>query len=589
MNENDTDQSPAPIKSDGSVFSRPAAANIAESTPVAAATLPTTQPMTMNGRWRWAVVALATVLVVGLLGAVFVLARPGGGTPSTVARYAPANTVTYLELNESLPGDQHNLLAQFMSHFPGFADQAAFDTKLDETLNSILGSSPASISWTDEVKPWFGGEIAIFSSPNASSLTGTPVNAVLSVKDASALQSVLDARLKDLSSTTRDYEGLTVTTVLTPDANGISYVVTPDALVVAGTFVEVQAALDAKADRNPGLADDQFFLAQLGALHADRLGTFYVDGRAMASSLGSGLGGDLPDAGQFAQAAATRILGEIRAEGDHLAITTRTERPADADLPPLPANRASTLAELAPSDALVYAEVRDVGQTISWVIQKGLTALPSGSGAQPIDLSSLQALLGSPPQEFFDFIVDASVSVSGDSTKPLVGLVASVDDMAIASSRVQKITALLRMATQFGGGIKFSNETHGDAQLTVMTFTAPDTNGPSMSVALTLDNGHLIIGTHDFVIAALDRTRDQSLAVRPEFQAALAAGGSSNAGVAFVDIAALRGSYENLIPPDVQSEYDLNQQPFVAPLNNLSVVNVNDNGTLVTHVFLYVK
>ena len=43
------------------------------------------------------------------------------------------------------------------------------------------------------------------------------------------------------------------------------------------------------------------------------------------------------------------------------------------------------------------------------------------------------------------------------------------------------------------------------------------------------------------------------------------------------------------MPAEVLNDYNLNQQPFLAPLGNLSVVAVNDNGTLVTHVFLYVK
>ncbi|MEP7361593.1 MAG: DUF3352 domain-containing protein, partial [Chloroflexota bacterium] len=541
MSDHDTDQSPAPIKSDGSVFSNPASARPSDVTAEPASS----QPMTMNNRWRWAVVALATVLVVGLLGAVFVLARPGGGTPSTVARYAPANSAAYLELREDLPGDQHNLLAQFMSHFPGFADQAAFDTKLNETLDSILGSSPAAMSWTTDVEPWFGGEIAVFSSPNASTLAGPNMNAALSVKDAEALQNVLDARFKDVSSTDRDYQGQTVRTLLTPDASGVSYVVTADALVIASTFPEIQAELDAKADRNLGLADDQFFLQQLGALHADRLGTFYFDGRSLAGSLGNELGGELPVAsmtGLFTQAAAARVMGEIRADGDHLSLTMRTEHPADADLPPLPSNHGSTLADLAPKDALVYAEVHDVGQAISWIIQRGVQELPSASGGVPIDLSSMQQLLGSPPQEFFDFIVDAAVSISGTSANPVYGLVASVDDMAIATSRVQKITALLHMLTQFGGGVTFTDETHGAAQVTVVKFAASGSAGSDTTLALSLSNGHLLIGTHAFVINALDRTRDQSLATRPDFQAALSAGGTSNAGVAFVDIAALRTS-----------------------------------------------
>ena len=236
----------------------------------------------------------------------------------------------------------------------------------------------------------------------------------------------------------------------------------------------------------------------------------------------------------------------------------------------------------------MYAEVRDVGQTISWIIGKGLTALPSASGA-PIDLSSMQQLLGSPPQEFFDFIVDASVSVSGTSDKPDFGLVATVDDMAIASARVQKITALLHTLSQFGGGVTFTAEPHGADTVTVITFSAPGTQGSETTLAMSLSNGRLLLGTHDFVTGTLDRTRAESLAARPEYQAALNAAGTSNSGVMFVDIAALRTAYEGMLPTESSGDYNLNEQPFLEPLSNLSVVNVTDGNTMVSHVFLYVK
>ena len=90
-------------------------------------------------------------------------------------------------------------------------------------------------------------------------------------------------------------------------------------------------------------------------------------------------------------------LGEIRAEGDHLAVTTRSEYPASSSLPPLPGNRATNLAELAPSDALFYAEVRDVGQTIGFYVEQSLLPLASAGGGG-LDLSDLQSMLGVPPQ-----------------------------------------------------------------------------------------------------------------------------------------------------------------------------------------------
>jgi hypothetical protein len=565
-----------------------------------AAAPPAGQSMTMNSRWRWAVVAVATVLVVGLLGAAFLFGQPKSGTPSTVMFYAPSNTAVLVELRQDLPGDQHNLLAQFMSHFPGFADQAAFDQKVDETLESLFARSDGAVSWQEDIKPWFGGQLGVFSS-NLNTGPGTPpsLTAVLTVKQGQ--RAALDDFLQGWTlsgvplpsempvASQGQHEGVVIYT-MSVEGERLSVAPTDEALLVSTRIEDIEAALDTRADRSPGLADDQYFLQQLAPLHADRLGTFYFDGRAMAQQMRDRIDGTLgiPGAdGALLDSIAVRILGEIRAEGDHMAVTTRTERAANSSMPPLPANRSTNLAELAPRDALVYAEIRDVGQTIRFYVEKSL--LPLASAGAPLDLSGLQQMLGVPPQDFFDFIVDASVSISGSAAAPQLGLIATVDDEAIATSRVNKVVSLLRAAMQFGGGVSINEEQHGAATLTVIKLSGGLAGAPETSVALSVTGGRLLLGTHDFVIAALDRTRDLSLAARQEYQAALAAGGVNNAGVVFVDIAAAITAYEAMIPSDLRAEYSLNQQPFLAPLSHLAMISTTENGQQVNHVFLYVK
>jgi hypothetical protein len=549
--------------------------------------------MTMNSRWRWAVVGLATVLVVGLLGAVFVLAGPKTGAPSTVARYAPSNTAGYLELRQDLPGDQHNLLAQLMSHFPGFADQAAFDQKIDETFQSLSERSDGAVSWQDDIKPWFGGDIGLFSS-TLNPRPGTPPSMTFAFTVKNGQKAALEGWLTPLVGAGWQqvtYEGQTLWSGQFPgSATRVSLTWSDEALVLSARIEDLEAALDARADRAPGLADDQYFLQQLAALHADRLGTFYFDGRALAQEMRDQMGVlpglDTTDA--MLDAIAIRVLGEVRAESDHLAFTMRTERAANSNAPPLPANRSTDLAELAPHDALFYAEVRDVGQNISFYIEQTLLPLAS-AGSAPFDLSAIQQMLGVPPQDFFDFIVDASVSYSGFAGAPDFGLVATVDDNAIATARVNKIVSLLHAAMQFGGGVTFDQEQHGAASLTVITVNGGFEGAPETSVAISVTGGRLLIGTHDFVIGVLDRTRDQSLAARPEYQAALTAGGAANAGVVFVDIAAAISAYETLVPADMRVDYDLNQGPFLAPLSHLAMITTTEAGQQVNHVFLYVK
>ena len=578
---------PTVPQSVGSIFTRPVAAE----QPVMA-DAPIVQPTTANAGWRWAVAGVATVLVVGLLGAALVLARPGGGTPSTVARYAPAGTVAYMELRQDLPGDQHGLLAQFMSHFPGFADQSTFDQKIDEILDSLVGRGQSGISWQQNIKPWFGGQIGVFTTTLAPA-SGTPPSstAVLSVKGGQ--KPALDAWLTPLLGSgfqqTTYQSQIIWTGALAGSTDRVSFATTDEALLFSTRVEDLQAALDARSDRTPGLADDQFFLQQLGALHGDRLGTFYVDSRAMAASLGSQLGTGLPSpviASWLVDAAAVRVVGEIRAESDHLAITTRTERPANADLPPLPTNRSSTLASLVPAQSLVYVEMHDVGQAISFVLNRALAPQPGASPA--IDLNNIGQILGTSIPDYFDFITDVGVSYSNIDGDQLFGLVASVDDSAIAKSRVDKLLALARTLIQFGGGVTFEAKDFNGVPGTVITFNTGTASAVG-AIAVVLNGNNLIIGNEEFVAFALDHPATASLGQRAEFQQGLNAGGVNNAGVAFIDVAALRGLVEQTMTADARSTYEANQKPFLEPLSHLMMVNTTDGTTIVSHVFLYVK
>lgn len=122
-----------------------------------------------SSRLRWIVAGLATILVVATLGGVLFLAAPRAGAASATAHYAPADTGMYAEVRLDLPGDQRDNLAAFMSHFPGFADQAAFQQKLDETLDTLLSNkSNGALDWNNDVKPWFGGQIAVFGDPRSA-------------------------------------------------------------------------------------------------------------------------------------------------------------------------------------------------------------------------------------------------------------------------------------------------------------------------------------------------------------------------------------------------------------------------------------
>src|SRR6188474_2088940 len=139
---------------------------------------------------RWAIALVGVALVVGATAVIIALAS-GRPAVSIAVGYMPDEVVQYGEYRLDLPGDQRQKLASFLSAFPGFDDEAAIDTKLDETFDRIIGSiSNGDQSWTRDIEPWFGGVVAVGSGPMAVG-DGTPSMAmfggqplvVVSIKD----------------------------------------------------------------------------------------------------------------------------------------------------------------------------------------------------------------------------------------------------------------------------------------------------------------------------------------------------------------------------------------------------------------------
>ena len=87
--------------------------------------------------------------------------------------------------------------------FPGFADQAALETKLDEVLDQLVDEATSDKqTYTADIKPWFDGELAFSVGPlpgphgarrEPRSAATSRALLLLSVKDAALAQAWFDA------------------------------------------------------------------------------------------------------------------------------------------------------------------------------------------------------------------------------------------------------------------------------------------------------------------------------------------------------------------------------------------------------------
>ncbi len=164
-----------------------------------------------RSRARWVAALGIVALIVGVT-AFATLSLTGSSPASTVAGYVPADSVAYGELRLDLPGDQRQEIGKFLSKFPGFADQAALDTKLDEVLDRLLADgTDGKQTYTRDIKPWFDGELAFSMGPlpsdpkalteEGSAAAHTRALLLLSIKDEALARAWFTKALTDMGVT----------------------------------------------------------------------------------------------------------------------------------------------------------------------------------------------------------------------------------------------------------------------------------------------------------------------------------------------------------------------------------------------------
>ncbi|MGP1675014.1 MAG: DUF3352 domain-containing protein, partial [Candidatus Limnocylindrales bacterium] len=252
-------------------------------------------PAPRRTRTRWLAAAGLIALIVGVT-AIGTLALTGSSPTSTVAGYVAADSLMYGELRLDLPGDQRQKVGQFLSKFPGFADQAALETKLDEVLDRLLSESTnGEQTFSADIKPWFDGEVAfaIGSIPTTSSpmeaISQVHASLLLSIKDETTARAWFTEVIGKSGATghDEDYQGVKVTVFDDPSEMGpfkAAFALVGGKVAVAGDLDSVKAAIDTKGDS--GLGKTSAYAAAAAALKGDHVGFMFMDmKRLMEASL----------------------------------------------------------------------------------------------------------------------------------------------------------------------------------------------------------------------------------------------------------------------------------------------------------------
>ena len=476
-------------------------------------------------RLRWGI-AGAVVLAVTLVtaGGVFVLSG-AAGAKSLPAGVAPKNAVAFLEIRTDLPGDQHALLSDFLSHFPGFKDRGQFDFALDNLLNRLTSQISTDLNYTSAFKPWIEGEVSIAAMDGGAltNLAEPSAVAIFALKDRAAAQTWIAGELTRIGVTTasQEYAGTTLYTMGAGLKEG-AYALTDQDLLL-GTVKGVKAALDTKT--NGSLADNPNYQAAMKSLSGDSLARFYLDPRtAMTDMIGSAAtplamsGADLP----------AWVAGSIQAQSSQMVMNVAVPRTGTG-----PGNHASRLASVLPGTTVGVFEVHGIGKIVTDQLAALTSKLPAGSAADSLKtIKNALALVGG-----LDWLGDGVAAVTQEGSVYGGGVVVEAADASTASSKVALITTYAALA---GGTLQISSRTETYKGISITMLSVPNGTAKPVEIALAAKDSVIVAGYTDaFVKAVIDTTPATSLNSQADYLAVLAAAGAGNEESMYVNIPAL--------------------------------------------------
>ena len=552
-----------------------------------------------RGRLRWAAAITVVALVLGASVAVAALIT-GRPSEASVLGYVPDSTIVYGEVRLDLPGDQRRAVGAFLSKFPGFADQAALDSKLDEILDDLVkDASKGDQSYTTNIKPWFDGELALSVGPlpaasslrdQKSAMADVRALALMSVKDPAAAQTWFDAAIKKsgATSTTETYAGTTLTVFAETDGVKAAFAVVNGKVGVLGDLVSVKAAVDTKG--TSGFAAEPGPKAAFDAADADHVGFVYVGLRPLVDRL-TDLGKAVsPEAGNAAGAALSGPMLKVlpawtaywlRFETDALVMEAAAPKPETAIGPT--ENRASAVVDHIPATAIIASTSNDFGKSL-----KGMLDLyRSDASSKPI-LDQLDQGLGlvGGADAALGWAGDTAIVVDDAKGTPQGGLIVVPTDKA-AAERV--FTALRTLITLGGGtqGVTVRDESHNGTTITIVDLgkvsdrvgaaggraTGMPLPAGNVEIAYAVTGDIVVIGSGPaFVKEVLDTTKATSLGSSEDYRKLVDRAGQGT-GTTFVDISAIRQMAEKVAKgtadPAAFARYEKELKPFLIPFDAL--------------------
>ncbi len=471
------------------------------------------------------VIALTTLLalVAGVVVAGYLFIFSAGSDRAT--RAVPGDAALYATAYLEPSAGQTLNLEALARRIPGFADTASLNQKIHEITARLLRGT--GLDYEADIRPWLGSQLSLAVRPQGVDPEAAEVLAVVAVKDPEVADAALERIAADLgiTGTAETHEGVELLV-----ADGASWALLEDVLLVGSTPDAVRAGLDADADRSPSLADSPRFGRAMSEVPPDHLASVFVDLQAVsaATAVAQEVGGySTASLALVVEPAGLRLVGA--APFDAAAASDQERQAFELSRQP------ATLAGWMP--AATQAELTMFG--LSQSLQAAEERLGGGEGGDAVAdaLSQLRAIaafglglnLNEDVLPLFD--LETAVALAGlEGPSPRGQLLLRPSDPLAAEAALARVRDSLR-----GRGATVTEEDVDG--LTITTLAIPQLG----TAAYGLRDGVAVVGlTPDDVAAAFAaRSSGESLAEDPRYAAAWDLAGARGGNEAWVDAAAL--------------------------------------------------
>lgn len=577
------------------------------------------RPAVRPGVWRTLVIGLVAVLAVGIgtaAGAFLLNSRVSGA--GDAATYVAADAPMYFELRLEPSAGQDTALRELLGRFPPIEgldlDRPLYDQLGEAIDEQLAGHDDVELSWAADVEPWFDGSIAFAVTDIPLEAMAEPADpmaapdlpgmlVIIGVSDADAARATVD-RLADEAATPPVESQHRGVTIFSQGDDG-AYAVTDDAILFAPDAAAITAALDIDADPDAGLAATDQLEQTIEELPADWLAFIAFDFSAfMAAGFAEAADGD-----DAATVAAIQALIEHQPMRGAMAVTARGDRMAidgvsDAPTGPFAVENADRgLASEVPADALYFVESGNIGDALGAVLDAVRdAAMTEPDAAEQIQVA--EAALGAELPELVAWIEDGALAAGWDTATPWAGMVSVPSDIDAAERRLGQLATFATLAglDPDSGLTVTESEIAGEEVTTIRwagledveAFAEPMADG--IVIQYTVTDDRAIIGIGDaFVRDVLELDAADALAADARYAATIdELGGSSNAGVAWLDLAGTREAMMDAMASmmgmlDPEGEFAASVEPWLLPLDRFASVTVLDGDVLVQRAALFVE